>query len=122
MKETYETGLQGERTAEQYLVFQHGMQCLERRFRAKCGEIDLIMLDGETVVFVEVKTRTTGRKGDGLAAVNPAKQKRIVRAAQFFLLKNNWSHRFVRFDLVELFGDSIDYIPNAFLPYGKYIH
>ena len=60
MKTTYETGLQGERAAEEYLHQKMRMHCLERRYRNQCGEIDLIMLDGETVVFVEVKTRKTG--------------------------------------------------------------
>ena len=56
MKATYETGVRGEEIAEAYLT-QMGMRCLERRYREKPGEIDLIMEDGECLVFVEVKTR-----------------------------------------------------------------
>ena len=58
MKQTYETGLQGENTAEAYLHDRLGMICLERRYRTHCGEIDLIMLDRDTIVFVEISRFT----------------------------------------------------------------
>ena len=98
------------------------MVCLERRYRNKCGEIDLIMLDGDTVVFVEVKTRKTGSPGSGLSAVNLAKQKRILNAALIYLMQNKWTSRIVRFDLVEIHRDGILYVPNAFQPYGHFYH
>ena len=122
MKQTYETGLWGEDTAARYLQRKCGMSVLEHRFRAKCGEIDLIMLDGETVVFVEVKTRKTGSRGSGLAAVNTAKQKRITHAALIYLMNRKWTDRSVRFDLVEIHGEEILHIPNAFQPYGNIYH
>ena len=122
MKKTYETGLQGEETAKNYLQRMYGMTCLERRYRTKCGEIDLIMLDGNTIVFVEVKTRKTGAAGSGLSAVNFAKQKRILNAALLYLMKMKWMEREVRFDLVEVFCDHVLHIPNAFQPYGKFYH
>lgn len=122
MKETYETGLLGEEAAEKYLRNRYRMVCLERRYKAKCGEIDLIMLDGDTVVFVEVKTRRTGAPGNGLSAVNQAKQKRILNAALIYLMQNKWTRRTVRFDLVEIHRDGILYVPNAFQPYGHFYH
>ena len=122
MKMTYETGLWGEDAAEQYLVQEAGMVCLEHRYRNKAGEIDLILLDRGTVVFAEVKTRKTGQPGLGLAAVNTAKQKRITKAAVLYLMKMNWMSRSVRFDVIEIFGKEILHIPNAFQPYGKYYH
>ena len=78
MKQTYETGLKGEETAEAYLRHTRKMVSMERRYRNKCGEIDLIMRDGATIVFVEVKTRKTGAPGTGMMTVNAAKQKRIA--------------------------------------------
>ena len=57
MKWTYETGLLGEEIAAQWLEEHYGMRLLESRYKTKAGEIDLIMLDEDTVVFVEVKTR-----------------------------------------------------------------
>lgn len=122
MKKTYETGLWGEDEARIYLENECGMSCLEHRYRTKCGEIDLIMLDGETVVFVEVKTRKTAQPGAGLSAVNLQKQKRIVRAALVYLVKQRWMKRSVRFDLVEICGREILYVPNAFQPYGQFYH
>ena len=93
MKKTYETGLYGEKTAEEFLTSQKGMICLERRYRNKCGEIDLVMFDGETVVFVEVKTRLTGIPGSGLSAVNKTKQQRLFKAASLFLISRKMLNR-----------------------------
>ncbi len=118
MKQTYETGLRGEKTAEDYLQKSSGMVCLERRYRTKAGEIDLIMREGETLVFVEVKTRRNEAPGMGLMAVNAAKQRRISRAAVLYLMEHHALNLPVRFDLVEICGDQILHIPNAFQPGG----
>ena len=120
--ETYETGLWGEDFAAEYLKEKLGMVLLEQRYRTKRGEIDLIMTDGDTVVFVEVKTRRTGETGNGLSAVNLAKQKRITQAATLYLMQKNWLRKAVRFDLVEIHGFEVIHIPNAFQPYGKFQH
>lgn len=111
----YEKGLKGEFQAEKYLC-ELGMLCLERRFRAEDGEIDLVMRDGETIVMVEVKYRPSGYAGDGLLAVTPAKQKRMVHAALSFLAQREWMNRPVRFDVVEITSMGILHIPNAFTP------
>ena len=122
MKKTYETGLWGEDEAEKYLTREKGMKCLEHRYRNKAGEIDLILMDRGTVVFAEVKTRTTGDRGNGLAAVNVTKQKRIMNAAILYLMKMKWMDRPIRFDLIEIHGNDILHVPNAFQPYGDYYH
>ncbi len=98
------------------------MKCLEHRYRNKAGEIDLILTDRGTVVFVEVKTRKTGDRGSGLAAVNVTKQKRIMNAAILYLMKMKWMDRPIRFDLIEICGNDILHVPNAFQPYGDYYH
>ena len=116
MKQTYETGLKGEETAEQYLREHRKMICLERRFRNKRGEIDLIMQEGETIVFVEVKTRMTGITGTGMMAVNAAKQKRISQAAMLYLMTSRRLGCPVRFDVVEVRPDTVIHVPNAFQP------
>ncbi len=92
------------------------MICLERRFRNRCGEIDLIMQDGETIVFVEVKTRMTGGPGTGMTAVNAAKQRRISQAAMLYLMTSRRMEHPVRFDVVEITPDSVIHVPNAFQP------
>lgn len=118
MKATYETGIQGESIAENYLLSK-GMKCLERRHREKTGEIDLIMEDGETLVFVEVKARFSARRsGQGLESVNYAKQKRIAKTATLYLMKHGWLRRPVRFDVIEINASEILHIPNAFQPGG----
>ena len=92
------------------------MICLERRFRNKRGEIDLIMQEGETIVFVEVKTRMTGITGTGMMAVNAAKQKRISQAAMLYLMTSRRLGCPVRFDVVEVRPDTVIHVPNAFQP------
>ena len=119
MKTTYTTGIQGEETAAEYLTRKFGMVLLEHRYRTRAGEIDLILEDGDAVVFAEVKTRKTGDPGNGLSAVNNAKQKRIAQGAVIYLIQKGWTRRTVRFDLVEICGGEILYIPNAFQQYGK---
>jgi len=111
----HQAGLSGEAAAEAYLAGK-GMTCLERRFRAMDGELDLIMQEGETIVFVEVKSRPSGRHGEGLMAVTPAKQRRMVHAAGAYLMERELFGSPIRFDVVELSADGLYHLPNAFQP------
>lgn len=77
-------GARGEGAAEEYLK-RKGYRILDRNYRAPCGEIDLIALDGKTVVFVEVKSRRSTRYGEPVEAVHARKRKRIAGAALYFL-------------------------------------
>ena len=120
MKLTYQTGIAGEIIAENWLKEQHGMRSLERRFRTKAGEIDLIMLDRDTVVFVEVKTRLSAQAGTGLLAVDRRKQQRITRAAVLYLISKGWQNKAARFDIAEVTNDGVLYVPNAFQPGGMF--
>lgn len=117
MRPTYETGLKGEEIAEEYLK-KKGMIRLETRYRDKTGEIDLIMKDGETLVFVEVKARFSASDGQGLQAVNYAKQRRIAKTAMLYLIRHGWQSLSVRFDVVEINQHGIIHVPNAFQPGG----
>ena len=120
MKQTYETGLLGEEIAAQWLEQHYGMRLLETRYKTKAGEIDLIMLDKDTVVFVEVKTRMTSQPGAGIAAINQQKQRRISRTATLYLMRMEWLHKAVRFDVIEVHPDDMLYISNAFQPGGMF--
>lgn len=120
MKQTYDTGLSGEQQAAEWLKNEYGMQMLTQRCRTKAGEIDLIMADGETIVFVEVKTRLHASAGIGVLAVDRRKQQRITKASILFLMKMGWKNRAVRYDIVEVRPDGILYIPNAFQPGGMF--
>lgn len=117
MMKQYDSGIQGEQLAEDWLV-QQGLKPIARRYRGQDGEIDLIMLDGDITVFVEVKFRPNARQGDGLLAVTPAKQRRMTHAALAFLLEREWMERPVRFDVIEITKDGVLHIPNAF--YSSY--
>ena len=119
MNGTYQTGVKGEEIAERYLTDQ-GMVCLERRYREKCGEIDLIMKDGDYLVFVEVKARFHTSIGLGFQAVNANKQRRIARCAMLYLMKHQQLGAAVRFDVVEINQEGVFHIPNAFQPGGMY--
>ena len=71
--------------AAEYLS-SRGIRILERNFRSREAEIDIVGMDGETLVFIEVKARKAGKKsGSGTEAVGSAKQKRICRCADFYL-------------------------------------
>ena len=120
MKTTYETGLLGEQAAENWLLKNRNMICLERRYRTKAGEIDLIMQEGETIVFVEVKARKKADPGIGIFAVDRRKQGRITRASVLYLMRKEWMNRSVRYDIVEINHNGIIHIPNAFQPGGMF--
>lgn len=106
-------GRQGEAMAEAYLCAQ-GMRTLARRYRGGDGELDLVMEDGEQVVFVEVKASGRGAVGEGMCRVNPAKQRRIIHAASAFLLEREWMERSARFDVVEITAAGLRHVPCAF--------
>lgn len=106
-----ETGLLGEWKAAAYLKKQ-GMRVLEKRYRTRHGEIDLIAQDGDTLVFVEVKTYPRGHMGDGAAAVNAKKRGHLRSAAGQYLQSHPWER--VRFDLVEMTAAGLRHIKNAF--------
>jgi putative endonuclease len=109
---TYQKGLAGESRAFAYLK-KLGMQLVHKRYRSPVGEIDVIMRDGDTLVFVEVKLRYTGSTGDGLMAVTRKKQRRIVKTALYYLAEHDHDGP-VRFDVVEITGDSMQHIKDAF--------
>lgn len=106
-----ETGLLGEARAAMYLRRQ-GMRILERRWRAAHGEIDLIAREGNTIVFVEVKTRLRGRLDSGLQAVNAEKRGHIRSAARQYLREHNEAP--FRFDVIEISAAGLRHIKNAF--------
>lgn len=109
-------GLQKEALAEQYLS-QRGLRLLQRNFRCKLGEIDLIMADGETCVFVEVRYRRHASHGSALETVDYRKQQKLLRTAQFYLVRHGLLERCPsRFDVVAISGadNAIEWIRNAF--------
>lgn len=112
---TYRTGLDGEEQARRFLESK-GMIFIRNRYRCVCGEIDLIMLDGKTLVFTEVKARFTGHAGSGLMAVDRKKQGRLSRAAVCFMKEVHMTGSPARFDVVEINRDGIIHVRDAFHP------
>jgi putative endonuclease len=89
-----------------------GLTLVEANYACRGGEIDLIMRDRDTIVFVEVRQREDCRYGGALASISPAKVRRLVRAAQTYLLRYTRLPP-CRFDVLAVDGDQIDWIRNA---------
>ncbi len=116
---THRLGDRGEDLAARHLE-RLGFRIIERQWRGVYGEIDLVALDSDTVVFVEVKTRATSATGDPTEAVTPAKQQKITRSALAYLKRRGWLQRRCRFDVVSILwnGDGglpdVRHYPSAF--------
>lgn len=95
-----ELGRQGEAAAAVWYENQ-GFKVLHRNWRVRAGELDLICARGDTVVFVEVKTRSSTRYGLAAEAVTPAKQRRIRKLAMIWLDQTSRRYRTFRFDVVD---------------------
>lgn len=118
MAEHNDLGKQGEDLAVNYLIGK-GYEILERNWRNKHKEIDIIAKDGKFLVIVEVKTRQTDEYGNPDIAVNRTKQSRLISAANSYILRNNLDME-TRFDIISIiFKDGepvIEHIVDAFLP------
>lgn len=110
-------GSRGEQLAADFLI-SLGYGILHRNYRRKFGEIDIIAKDGKTLVFAEVKTRSSSLFGAPAAAVTRKKQQQISRVAEDYLARNDLFHLAARFDVLSVIVDGkevhIDHIPNAF--------
>jgi putative endonuclease len=111
-------GQRGEKLAARTLK-QSGCRILARNYRCPAGEIDLIGLTGETLVFAEVKTRSSDKYTDPQAAVDDDKRRRYRRIAQYYIQRTGSDHRPVRFDVIAIVippGEKprITHIPDAF--------
>ncbi len=101
---TLKIGEQGEARAEMYLKGL-GYQILARNLRTRLGEIDLLALEGETIVFIEVKTRKSDARGRPEEAIHPRKQKQLSRVAMALLKSKGWLHRQSRIDVITITGE-----------------
>ena len=93
-----------------------GLRFVAANVRGRGGEIDLIMKDGQTIVFVEVRYRQSSRFGGAAASVTLAKQQKLLQTAHLWLARHNGSFDTVdcRFDVVAFTGNAIDWLKNAF--------
>jgi putative endonuclease len=108
-------GSEAERYAETFLR-HHNLVLLQRNYRCRSGEIDLIMRDGTTLVFVEVRMRSSAAFGGAAASITWVKQRKLLRAARHYLASLK-SEPACRFDAVLLSGrdgKEVEWIRNAF--------
>lgn len=114
-----QSGQAAEALARQFLE-QRGLRLLAQNWRCRLGELDLVMLDADTVVFVEVRYRRHSAWGGAAESVDARKREKLSRAAQHFLQQESrWAKYPCRFDVIAINADSqapaqLDWIQNAF--------
>ena len=106
-------GVSGEELAIEYLKKQ-GLKVVEQNVRMTVGEIDVVCYDGDVLVFVEVKTRSTLAFGDPLEAIDRRKVQKYRKMAEEYIIRRRLFDKDARFDAVGIVGDSINYVPDAF--------
>lgn len=119
MTERSQSGAAGEQQAAHYLSAQ-GLTLLQRNWRCRLGEIDLVMLDRDTLVFVEVRLRHSQAFGGAAASVDARKRSKLLASAEVYLQQHpQQQQRPCRFDVVALEGSAqgkltLNWIRNAF--------
>jgi len=117
------SNLKGARAEKKALRFlkQQGLRLLDTNFACKAGEIDLIMLDQATLVFVEVRSRSASRFGNAASTIDRTKRQKIRKTADFYLQSHReHSHRICRFDAISIDNydtngqNSLEWIKSAF--------
>jgi putative endonuclease len=114
-----QSGQAAEALARQFLE-QRGLRLLAQNWRCRLGELDLVMLDSDTVVFVEVRYRRYSAWGGAAESVDARKREKLSRAAQHFLQQESrWARHPCRFDVIAITADSqapapLIWIQNAF--------
>lgn len=104
----------GEQRARAYLG-QRGLHCLATGWRCRLGELDLVMRDGDTLAFIEVRVRSAGSLVCALESIDAHKQWRVACAARAWLARNpSWASLPARFDVVAITGDDITWLRDAF--------
>ena len=117
-------GRRGERAAERFLRRQ-GYKIVARRERGRLGELDLVAVDGRTIVFVEVKTRASHDAGHPAESVGPEKQARLTRLALAYLKRHELLEYPARFDVLAITWPAgakkpqIEHLKNAFEAVGR---
>jgi putative endonuclease len=108
-------GLKGEERAAEALE-RAGMRIIARNVRSPRGEVDIVAQDGETIVFVEVKTWSSYGIGELQYSVNLKKQRRIIETAKYFLsINRKYNGKAVRFDIVFVGKEAVTHLAAAFM-------
>ncbi len=113
MTTTIERGDQHEKIACNYLCSQ-GLTLIASNYHTRHGEIDLIMRDKDTLVFVEVRYRSSNKFGGAVMSITPGKQRKIALTALQFLQRNNKTNHYCRFDVIAISDHETQWIKSAF--------
>ncbi len=114
-------GIAAEQLAATFLM-QHGLKLITQNYHCRFGEIDLVMQDGKTLVFVEVKLRSSNQFGGAAASITPQKQQKMILTAQHYLQTQKLGDVPCRFDVILMQSANlaatdlkhIEWIRNAF--------
>jgi putative endonuclease len=108
-------GLSAEKLAATFLA-NHGLKLVAQNYHCRFGEIDLVMRDASTLVFIEVRLRSNSQFGNAAASITPQKQQRLILTAQHYLQQNPEKNA-CRFDVLvmdKVDAGAIDWLKNAF--------
>lgn len=114
-------GASGEEEAKEYLL-RKGYRWKDSNFRTRGGELDLVMEDGKTLVFVEVKRRQSYEYGQPEEAITPQKIKHMTKTALLYLKAKGICDKAVRFDVISIDSTGIRHHPDAFQVTGNYYY
>lgn len=106
MNDLQEWGARGEALAWNFLM-KHGYSILEKNYRTRFGEVDVIAEKRGTLVFLEIKTRRNESFGLPAEAVDWRKRQRLSRSAEAFLQAKRWENRTARFDILSILWDGL---------------
>lgn len=113
----YATGLSGEIAAKAFLE-NKGYKIIATNVNfPNVGELDIIAKDGQTLVFVEVRTRSDDRFGEPFSSITKSKIKKIVAASRMYLRENKIYCEGYRYDVIGIFHSQIEHLENAFYAY-----
>jgi putative endonuclease len=112
---TTEIGASAEQVAAD-LLGRNGLRILERNFRCKAGELDIVAAEGNVLVFVEVRSRADDRHGAAVSAVGPTKQRQVARVAAYYLALRVPPFLECRFDVVAITGGRAEHLRDAWRP------
>ena len=117
MKNNKEKGAMGEEIAARYLA-NKGYRIIDRNYRTNIGEIDIIALKDDLLIFIEVKSRTNIIYGYPYEAVNWKKQEKIIKSSLIYMKHKKLKDYQIRYDIIEIYlqnNRKINHIENAFL-------
>lgn len=93
-----------------------GLTILERNFRCKAGELDIVAADGDTLVFVEVRSRSDGDHGTATDAIGLAKRRQVARVAAYYLALRVPPYSQCRFDVIAITAGCVEHLRDAWRP------